>query len=125
GWFSRNSSASRRDSSKAIRASFCFNSAVRFSSGQKRAFPIRFGEVGPILLFDEKTLLGQPPHDACDDLLQVRPGSSTVGPSTSMKIPMLLRPARAAQVLYRPRPADVRLPERRVMKRLLGTIPSL
>jgi hypothetical protein len=33
--------------------------------GQKRAFPIRFGEVGPVLLFDEKTLLGQPPHDAC------------------------------------------------------------
>src|SRR5262245_15621163 len=36
--------------------------------GQKRAFPIRFGEVGPVLLFDEKTLLGKPPHDACDDL---------------------------------------------------------
>lgn len=27
-----------------------------------------FGEVGRVLLFDEKPLLGQPPHDACDDL---------------------------------------------------------
>src|SRR5215831_4060187 len=31
-WLFRNSSASSRDSSKAIRASFCFSSAVRFSS---------------------------------------------------------------------------------------------
>jgi hypothetical protein len=27
--------------------------------GQKRAFPIRFGEIGHALLFDEKTVFGQ------------------------------------------------------------------
>ena len=36
--------------------------------GQKRVFPIRFGEVGHALLFDEKPKTGQQPHDARDDL---------------------------------------------------------
>ena len=36
--------------------------------GRKRVFPIRFGQVGPVLLFDEKTVLGQQAHDARDGL---------------------------------------------------------
>src|SRR5262249_16923858 len=51
----------------------------------------RFGEVGPVLLFDEKTLLGQPPHDACDDLCKKGLQLSRVGAATSWKTAVLFR----------------------------------